>query len=373
MKLKKIMSLVATTILATAMVACASTTQPTTTPSTTSPVSTPTESTTTTQPELPPASVFKVGMVTDTGGVHDQSFNQSSWEGLQAFQSVFGSAVHAQFLESKQESDYLANFDILIDDNYDLIWGVGFLMGDGVLNAAKQNPDRLFGIIDYSYAPEDGDNLIGVEFKAEQPSFLVGYAAGKTTETDRVGFIGGISGAIIDQFEYGYRAGVAYAAHELGKDIQVDIQYADSFTDATKGKAIASQMYTNGADIVFHAAGGVGIGLIEAAIEFDRYAIGVDRDQSDAAPNHVLTSAMKNVGRAMYLVSEEIKDGRASELGGTTTVLGIEDSGVGIPERSLLEPAVKDATDEIEQSLVDGTIVAPANLEEFEAFLLTLQ
>ena len=347
MKFKKLISLVTAAILATSLVACASV----------GPAAT---------------SAFKVAMVTDTGGVNDQSFNQSSWEGLKEFQKDFGDAVQTRCAESKQESDYAANFANFIDDDYDLIWGVGFMMGDSILNAAKQNPDTLFAIVDYSYAPEEGKNLIGVEFKAEQPSFLVGYAAGKTTEADRVGFIGGIKSNIIDQFEYGYRAGVAYAAKELGKDIFVDIQYADSFTDATKGKAIASSMYTNGADIVFHAAGGVGIGLMEAAMEFGQYAIGVDRDQSDSAPGHVLTSAMKNVGHAMYLVSEDIKDGKANELGGTTIVLGMEDGGVGIPETSLLSPAVKADTDAIEKLLVGGTIVAPANEATFNAFLNTL-
>ena len=375
MKFKKILSLAVSTILAATIIGCGGSN--TSSSSATPPPAPPADSQQST-PEQPPTdttpdhSNFKVAMVTDVGGVNDQSFNQSSWEGLQAFRDSHG--VQIKFLESKQEADFGVNLDNLADEDTDLIWGVGFLMGDAVLNSARQNPHLLYGIIDYAYDPSDGDNLVGVLFKAEQPSFLVGYVAAHTTETDRIGFIGGIKGNIIDQFEYGYRAGVAYAEKELGKEIIVDIQYADSFSDDTRGKAIASQMYTAGADVVFHAAGNVGLGLFEAAKEFDRYAIGVDRDQSSAAPEHILTSAMKNVGRAMYLVSEEIIiNGKAAEMGGTTVTYGLSEGGVGIPEVSLVAPEIKAATRDIEALLVDGTLVAPATEQEYEAFLAQLQ
>ncbi len=135
--------------------------------------------------------------------------------------------------------------------------GIGFKLSDALMEAATANPDTKYAIIDFAYE-DTPDNVVGVVFKAEQPSFLVGYIAGKMTETNKVGFIGGIAGDVIwGGFDYGFQAGVQYAAKELGKEIEILNQYAESFSDATKGKAIATNMYQQGADIVFHAAGGM--------------------------------------------------------------------------------------------------------------------
>ena len=313
---------------------------------------------------------FSVAMVTDIGGVNDQSFNQSAWEGLQQLNKESGAKV--SYLESKQESDYGPNLDKLVDQNTDLIWGIGFAMGDAIKTAATQNPDKKYAIVDFAYGNETPKNLTGVVFKAQEPSYLVGYIAAKSTKTNKVGFVGGIKGDVIDQFEYGFRAGVAYAAKELGKEITVDIQYADSFTDAAKGKAIASSMFTKGSDIVFHAAGGVGIGVIEAAKEANKFAIGVDRDQSSLAPSNVLTSAMKMVGKAMMLVSKEEMDGKS--LGGTTQVFGIKEGGAGIPEKNPnVDAAVLTATKKVEVSIVDGTITVPFNKDTFDSYVAALK
>lgn len=313
---------------------------------------------------------FSVAMVTDVGGVNDQSFNQSAWEGLQKFKKDSGAKV--SYLESKQESDYGPNLDKLVDQKNDLIWGIGFAMADAVKTAAKQNPEKKYAIVDNSYGKDTPKNLIGVVFKAQEPSFMVGYIAAKTTKTSKVGFVGGIKGEVIDQFEYGYRAGVAYAAKELGKDITVEVQYANSFTDAAAGKAITSSMYTKGCDIVFHAAGGVGIGVIEAAKEANKFAIGVDRDQAYLAPKNVLTSAMKLVGKAMTLVSKDVSDGK--ELGGTTQVFGIKEGCAGIPDKNPnVSSDVLKATDKVKTSIVDGKIVVPYNKDTFDSYVKGLK
>ena len=145
------------------------------------------------------ASNFKVAMVTDTGGVNDQSFNQSSWEGLQSLQKDTGAKV--RYLESKQASDYATNLDKLADDDNNLIWGIGYAMADAIGNASKQNPDVQYAIVDNGYDPKSmGGNVAGVMFRAQESSFLVGYIAGKTTKTNKVGFVGGQTSAIIDQF-----------------------------------------------------------------------------------------------------------------------------------------------------------------------------
>ena len=307
---------------------------------------------------------FKASMVTDTGGVNDQSFNQSAWEGLQKVETETGASV--SYLESTQESDYTTNIDKQVDEGNQLIWGIGFAMAEAVLESAEVNDEVNFAIVDNAYetVPE---NVTCVTFNAQDSSFLVGYIAGQTTETNKVGFVGGITSAIIDQFEYGYRAGVQYAADELGKEIEVDVQYADSFTDSAKGKAIATTMYSNGCDIVFHAAGGVGIGVIEAADEAGKFVIGVDSDQSYLAPDNVLTSALKRVDVAVANITEMLMDGQ--EIGGQTFTYGLADGGVGIPEENPnLDSAVYDKTMNIQEKISNGELVPPYNADMFESF-----
>jgi basic membrane protein A len=312
---------------------------------------------------------FKVAMVTDTGGVADQSFNQSAWEGLQKLKKDTGTEV--KYSESKQESDYATNLDKAADDGNNLIWGIGFAMAGAITNSAKQNPDISYAIIDNAY-DKTPSNVTGVVFRAQEPSFLVGYIAGKTTKTNKVGFVGGITGVVIDQFEYGYKAGVAYAAKELKKTITVDAQYAESFSDSAKGKAIANKMYSGGCDVVFHAAGGVGVGVIAAAKEANKYVIGVDRDQSSLAPKNVITSALKLVNQAVELVSKDAIAGK--EIGGKTFTYGLTEDAVGIPtEHSLIGDATYNAAIALEAKIKDKTITPPANKAEFATYAASLK
>ena len=315
------------------------------------------------------AKSFKASMVTDTGGVNDQSFNQSSWEGLQKFKTDTGAEV--SYSESKQTSDYATNLDKAVDDNNQLVWGIGFAMGDALLNAAKSNPDVHFAIVDNSYTSTPS-NLTAVVFRAQEPSFLVGYIAAKTTKTNKVGFVGGVKSAVIDQFEYGYKAGVAYGAKEMNKKVDVVSQYAESFSDSAKGKAIASKMFSDGCDIVFHAAGNVGTGVIEAAKEAKKYAIGVDKDQAFLAPDNVLTSAMKLVNKAVEEVSREIMDGK--KVGGTTISLGLSEDSVGIPtNHKLMGDATYNAAIALEQKIKDKKLVPPASKADYEKFVAGLK
>lgn len=312
---------------------------------------------------------YKVSMVTDTGGVNDQSFNQLSWEGLQKLKADVGADV--SYTESKQEADYATNLDKAVDDQNDLIWGVGFAMGDAILNAAKANPDVRFAIVDNQYE-ETPSNLTAVVFRAQEPSFLVGYIAAKTTKTDKVGFVGGVKSDVIGQFEYGYKAGVAYGAKEMGKKIEVVAQYAESFVDSAKGKAIASKMFSGGCDIVFHAAGNVGTGVIEAAKEANKYAIGVDKDQAFLAPNNVLTSALKKVDKAVEEVSKEIMDGKAT--GGTTISLGVKEDAAGIPEEhKLMGEETYKAAVALQDQIKDGKLVPPASEDDYNTFVKNLK
>ncbi|MCR1898509.1 BMP family ABC transporter substrate-binding protein [Irregularibacter muris] len=303
----------------------------------------------------------KITMVTDVGGVNDNSFNQSAWEGLQKSEKDLG--VEVAYIESKDASDYVANLESALDAENDLIWGIGFLMGDDILKAAQDNTDQKYAIIDMAY-DDTPENLIGVVFQAEQPSFLVGYIAGKMTETGKVGFVGGEKSAVIDGFDYGFHAGVKFA----NPDVEVFRQYADNFNDVAKGKAIATKMFQDGADIVFHAAGATGDGVIEAAKEQDKWAIGVDRDQSDLAPENVLTSAMKRVDNAVYNIAKDLKEGKFQ--GGETVVYGLKENGVDIaPTSDKHVPAdlLKEVED-LKQQMIDGKIVVPFDEKTFEDF-----
>lgn len=316
-----------------------------------------------------PKTTFSAAMATDVGGVNDQSFNQSAWEGLQKFSTDTGAA--SKYLESKQESDYISNLDKLADEKHNIIWGVGFMMAEAMQKTATTYPELKFAIIDVAYDNSPA-NLTGVVFRTEEPSFLAGYVAGKMTTTNKVGFVGGIKGVVIDTFEYGYRAGVAYAAKELGKNIEVLVQYADSFNDAAIGKAIATTMYQGGADIVFHAAGGVGQGVIEAAKEANKFAIGVDRDQNYLAPKNVLTSVIKQVGQAMYLTSKDVMDGK--DVGGKTIAYGLKEGTCDYAKTGNLIPAdIITATDAIKADIIAGKIVPPANETDFNAYVAGLK
>lgn len=309
------------------------------------------------------AKKYKVAMITDVGGVNDQSFNQSAWEGLKRTKKELGTKI--AYKESKQDADYAPNMETLTDAGFDLIWGIGFLMGDAIKSTAQINPDQKYAIIDFSYGPETPKNVSCAVFQEEQPSFLVGYIAGKMTRTNKVGFVGGIKFPLIEKFEYGYMAGVKLANPEC----DVLRQYAESFTDAAKGKAIANNMYQQGADIVFHASGGVGDGVIEAAKEKGKWAIGVDKDQNFLAPDNVLTSAMKRVDNAIFDMVKKFTSGEFK--GGQTIVYNLSNDGVGIaptsgkhvPEQILSE------VDALIKKVKEREIVVPATNDAYQAFI----
>lgn len=311
---------------------------------------------------------YKIAMITDTGGINDQSFNQSAWEGLQQLAEDTGAETN--YIESKQAADFESNFETLIDDGNTFCWGIGFACSDAVLEAANSYPDINFAIVDNSYA-DTPDNVTGVVFRSEESSFVVGYIAAAVSETQKVGFVGGTTSSVIEQFQYGYEAGVAYANKELGKDVTVSTQYAESFSDAAKGKSIANKMYTDGCDVVYHAAGGTGTGVIEAAKESGNWAIGVDRDQAYLAPDNVLTSSLKNVNVAVEDVSKRYIAGQ--EIGGRTMSYGMTEGAVGIPEdHPNFSDEIYDQAMEVEDLIRSGDIVAPGTEDDYNAFVASL-
>ena len=303
---------------------------------------------------------LKVGMVADLGGINDESFNQSAWEGLQRAEKDFG--VEIKVIESKQASDYLSNMESLIDEGMDLVIGVGYTMKEDIQTEAENYPDQKFALIDETFdtIPE---NVTPILFKENEAAYLTGLIAGRMTETNSVGFIGGIETPVVSRFEYGYKAGV----REANKDADVKVQYAGTFSDAAKGKSIANQMYGSSVDIILSAAGGTGLGSIESAKEKNKYAIGVDRDQSDLAPENVLTSALKKVNVGVYDTVKDLVEGKLS--GGQAKVYGLKEDGVGIPEttKNLVPQEILDYVNTMIEKVKSGEIKVPATEEEFNA------
>ena len=301
---------------------------------------------------------FKIGLVTDTGGVNDQSFNQSAWEGLQAVADEYGVTVN--YLESSGDADYVPNITSFMDEDYDLIICVGYMLADATRQCAESDPDQKFAIIDDSSC-SDLDNVTCLMFKQEQASYLVGYVAGLMTETNNIGFVLGNASETMHLFGYGYIAG----ATDANPDIKVQQYNAASFADAAGGKTAATTMVTNGADIIFHAAGGTGVGVIDGCKEAGIYAIGVDSDQSYLAPDTIITSAMKRVDVAVETVCKEAIDGTVK--GGVETY-ELSNGGVDIaPTTTLLPDDVISQVEDVKQKIISGEITVPSSQAEFEA------
>lgn len=301
---------------------------------------------------------FSIAMVTDEGGIDDRSFNQSAWEGMQEWSEETGN--ESQYFQSDDSSDFIPNFNQAVQGDYDIIYGIGFMLRDSVEEMAQQNEDQYFGIVDDVV---EMDNVVSLNFADHEASFLAGVAAAMTTETDQIGFIGGIESLIIDRFETGFLAGVEY----INPDIEVDVQYAESFSDAAQGQQIANGMYSSGVDVIFHASGAVGNGVftearnrMEDGSDTQLWVIGVDRDQEEEGEwsegNLTLTSTIKAVGNAVKLsTNQTIEEGFP---GGENIQYGLENDGVDLVEGNLSSEAWQEVQD-IRQQIIDGDIEVP--------------
>ena len=300
---------------------------------------------------------LKVGLITDVGGIHDHSFNETSWKGLEKAKTDFG--VEINYLESKTDADYSSNIESFVDEDYDLIVCVGFKLAEATKKAAESHPDKKFAIIDDA-SNASLPNVTCLTFKQEQASYLVGYVAGLVTKKNNVGFVLGMASEMMNKFGYGYLAGV-YAANPKATVQQID---ANNFADPAIGKTSATTMITNGADVIFHAAGGTGVGVIQACQENKISAIGVDTDQSSLAPDTVITSAMKRVDNAVYDSVKQLVDGT---LKGGEVVYDLSKGGVDIaPTTKLLSENVLKKVEEVKAKILSGEIVVPGTKAEFE-------
>ena len=305
-----------------------------------------------------------VGVVTDVGGVNDKSFNQTTWEGLEAL-AAENSSIKVNYLESKTEADYSTNIQSFIDEDYDLIICVGYMLANACREAAEENPDQKFAIIDDN-TNENLPNVACLMFSQQQASYLVGIVAGMMTKSNVVGYVQGMYSDSMNLFDIGYIAGVK----SVNPDATV-LQYnANSFTDATIGSAAATDMITKGADVIYHAAGGTGSGVIEACATNKVWAIGVDTDQSPLAPDYVVTSAMKRVDTAAQDISLAVLN---DTFQAGTHVYDLANGGVDIaPTRTLLSDEIIAAVEAAKAEIIAGTIVVPSSVEELGEGLFTL-
>lgn len=310
----------------------------------------------------------KAAIVTDTGGVDDKSFNQSAWEGLQAWGKEHNLSKDNgyTYFQSTSEADYANNLQQAAG-SYNLIFGIGYALHNAVEEAAKEHSDINYVLIDDVI--EGQKNVASATFADNEAAYLAGVAAAKSTKTKHVGFVGGVESQVIARFAAGFKAGV----ESVDKSIKVDVAYAGSFSDAAKGKTLAASQYSAGADIVYQAAGGTGAGVFSEALDRNKAAneadkvwvIGVDRDQEAEGKytskdgkesNFVLASTLKEVGTTVKDLANKAEKGEFP--GGKTTTYSLKDKGVDLVETNLSDDA-KAAVKEAKAKILDGSVKVP--------------
>ncbi|HET9290457.1 MAG TPA: BMP family ABC transporter substrate-binding protein [Actinomycetes bacterium] len=316
------------------------------------------------------AEAKQVGLVYDIGGRGDQSFNDSAGAGLDAAKQEQGDKIEVREIEPNADgSNRKELLDSLAEEGYGLVFGVGFLFSEDIAKSATEAPETTFAVID-GFDPlceEQGKNLLCIAFKEEEGSFLVGAAAALKTESNTVGFVGGLEGDLIKKFQAGYEAGVKYIADQEGKDIEVLVDYAgntpEAFRNPAKGKELALKQIGDGADVIYHASGGTGAGVISAAAAEQVYAIGVDSDQSltasEAERKWILTSMLKRVDTA---VQETIATYVGGQVPGGFRVFGLKEGGIDYAQNEYNKELLGDiptTLDDLKQKIADGEIKVP--------------
>lgn len=313
----------------------------------------------------------KIGLVTDTGGVNDKSFNQSAWAGVQKAAKEFG--WEAKFIESKQPTDYEKNIDQLATEKFDIIVTVGFLMGDATAVKALQYPNLKIAIIDNAYFPTEGakicdntkkdcyddgglKNVTSLMFQEDEVGFLAGVVAAGMSKSGTVCTVAGMEIPPVVKFVTGYEAGAKW----MKADTKAMHVYIPSFVDPAKGKEVGNSMIDQGCDVVFGAGGNTGNGGLLAAKEKGLMAIGVDVDQYLTYPevkDALLTSATKNVDVAVYEYLKSVNAG-TSKAGILTA--NIKNAGIGLAPYHDFDAKVSDAikakVKEATDGLKNGTI-----------------
>jgi basic membrane protein A and related proteins len=321
-----------------------------------------------------PSKTIKVGLVTDTGGLNDKSFNHLAAVGLsnaaktgnicQTISCKGQLNVQGDVTESHANSEYVPNLTAYATKNYDLVIGVGFLMAESIGTVSGQFPNIHFAIIDGVGADSKGNdlkhaNVQGLLFKEQDAGALVGTIAGALEKANAgskkkhtIGSVGGIKIPPVDHYIAGYQ----WAAKMQDPAIKTLNGYSNNFNDPTKCSGVADNQIAQGADILFQVAGGCGVGVLTAAGKAGVWSIGVDADQKDVDKS-VIASALKRVDVATYSAIKDVANGTFK--GGITT-FGLTNDGVGYQADNLELPAnVKTAVDEMTAKIKSGTLTPP--------------
>ena len=297
----------------------------------------------------------RVGLIFAEGGLGDQSFNDAAYRGLmQAKEELPVEVIYVEPADIAEMEEHQRSYAEL---GLDLVIVIGFIHQSALTEVSADYPDIHFAIVDDVV---DNPNVTSLLFEEHEGSFLVGVVAGMMTKSNIVGFVGGMEVPLIRKFQVGFEEGVKWA----NPDAQVLVNYAGAFDDPGRGRELAVSQYERGADIIYHAAGGTGSGVIDAAASHDFYAIGVDSDQDYMAPGKVLTSMIKRVDMAVY---EVIKAAVEGTLEGGTWTFGVADGGVGTSEftytRDIIPQEVFDKVEEAKQKIISGEIVVTNPLQ----------
>lgn len=313
------------------------------------------------------AKTLTVGIVFDTGGLGDKSFNDSAWRGIQKAEKELG--IRVLKVESAKESDYAGNLQAMADKGADLVIGVGITMAKALEQVAPNYAKTMFVSIDGE--PLALSNVRTIQFTEEQGSFLVGYVAGLVTKTKKLGFVGGMELPLIRKFQFGYMAGAKYA----DKSIEIfPAKFTEDWVNQDKAKTAAEFLYGSGADIVYHAAGRAGLGVIAAAKQKNMYVIGVDSDQDDLEPGRVLTSMIKNVDKGVFLTIEDLKNGKFS---GGPVLYDLKAGGVGTSDfkntKDVIGADNLKKLETVKAQIISGEIKVPADEASYNTYISTLK
>ncbi|WP_028649720.1 BMP family protein [Nocardiopsis sp. CNT312] len=308
------------------------------------------------------STALRVGLAYDVGGRGDRSFNDSAYRGLsQAAEELDVETRDFEPADGEADSAKEERLSTMAEEGFDVVIAVGFAYDGAVRAVAPEYPDVHFAIVDSEIA--DVDNVTSLVFSEEQASFLAGAAAALTTEEDHVGFIGGVENPLIQKFEAGYVAGVQH----ISEDVEVEIDYISQppdfsgFSDPAAGRETAQAQYDRGADVIYHAAGASGNGVLQSAVENEFLFIGVDSDQYENAEEQqkpfVLTSAIKQVDVSVFELIQSAVDGEAE---GGVQRFDLASGGVDYTQTNsdLIDPLTAQL-DEIKQQIIDGEIEVP--------------
>lgn len=320
-KFRSLISLALTFMILTATTACNSTT-------TTTGNKQPENSTTTDSANQDKGAALKVGIVLTTSGKGDKSFNDSAIAGLEKATAELG--IEYKEVQPKEASEIEKAIENLANAGYELIFTVGFNSASALSNVAPSYPDTKFVIIDHNFKDDFKDNLKSLIFKEEEGSFLAGVLAAGQSTSNVVGFVGGMESPLIQKFEVGFEAGVKAA----NPDAEVLIQYVSSdasgFNNPSRAKEITLNMISKNADVIYHAAGGSGQGMLDAANEKGILAIGVDSNQNWVKPGTVIASMLKRVDHAVFDVVKAQIDGTL--VMGDAQIYGLDSNGVSLTD-----------------------------------------